>query len=176
MYHVNHWFRTLQKFGFVLTAPAFLTVMMTFGAVYGEAGSATAARQAEVATRGAQVMPFDLDQTMHVFQSLDNGGLQAVTAKDAENHEQIALIQAHLKAEAEKFQRGDFSDPARIHGEEMPGLAALQTGAGRIAVQYTPLPNGGQIRYTTTDAALVQAIHQWFTAQRADHGRHAAGH
>jgi hypothetical protein len=121
-------------------------------------------------------MPFDLEQTLHVFQALDNGGLQAVTAQDPANHAQIALIQAHLKAEAAQFQRGDFSDPATLHGQDMPGLAALQAGAGRVDVHYTPLPNGGPMRYTTTDAALVQAIHQWFTAQRADHGRHASGH
>jgi hypothetical protein len=176
MSHAYCCFRTLQKSGCVLTASLFLTVLTTFGAVYGADGAATAARQAEVATRGAQVMPFDLEQTMHVFQSLEDGGLQAVTAKDPANREQIALIQAHLKAEADKFRRGDFSDPATIHGQDMPGLAALQAGAGQIDVHYTPLPDGGQIRYTTTEPALVHAIHQWFTAQRADHGRHASGH
>jgi hypothetical protein len=121
-------------------------------------------------------MPFDLDQTMHVFQSLDDGGLQTVRAKDPANREQIALIQAHLKEEAEKFQRGDFSDPAKIHGEGMPGLAELRAGAGQIEIQYTPLPDGAQIRYTATDPALVMSIHHWFMAQRADHGRHASGH
>jgi hypothetical protein len=133
-------------------------------------------RQEEVATRGAQVMPFDLEQTMHVFQPLEDGGLQAVTAKDPSNSAQIALIQAHLTEEAEKFRRGDFSDPARIHGEDMPGLAALQAGAQHIAVQYTPLPNGAQIRYATTDPALLAALHQWFRAQLSDHGHHAVGH
>ena len=47
------------------------------------------ARQAHVAALGRQVMPFDLEQTTHVFQKMDDGGLQRVTAKDAENHEQI---------------------------------------------------------------------------------------
>ncbi len=121
-------------------------------------------------------MPFDLEQTMHHFQSLDDGGLQTVMAKDPGNQEQIALIQAHLQEEAAKFERGDFSDPAKIHGEDMPGLAKLKAGAGQIDIQYLPLPDGAQIRYTTTDAALVIAIHHWFMAQRADHGRHATGH
>jgi hypothetical protein len=113
---------------------------------------------------------------MHVFQSLEDGGLQTVSAKDPADREQIALIQAHLKEEADKFQQGNFSDPAKIHGEEMPGLAALRTGAGHINIQYTPLPHGAQLRYTTDDAALVRAIHAWFMAQRADHGHHASGH
>jgi hypothetical protein len=121
-------------------------------------------------------MPFDLEQTTHVFQPLDGGGLQTVTAKDPSNRQQIALIQAHLQEEAEKFRRGDFSDPAKIHGEDMPGLAALRAGAGHIGVQYITLPNGAQIRYTTTEPTLIMAIHHWFMAQLADHGRHASGH
>ena len=133
-------------------------------------------RQEEVATRGAQVMPFDLEQTIHVFQPLEDGGLQTVTAKDPSNSAQIALIQTHLKEEAEKFRQGDFSDPAKIHGEDMPGLAALKAGARQIEMQYTPLPNGAQIQYTTQDPALIMALHQWFTAQLSDHGHHAVGH
>jgi hypothetical protein len=168
--------RDRHKATLFLAASACLTVMSMVGAVSGMEGSTSAARQAEVATRGAQVMPFDLEQTTHVFQSLNDGGLQTVRAKDPANREQIALIQAHLKAEAEKFQRGDFSDPAKIHGEDMPGLAELKAGARQIDVQYLPLPDGAQIRYTTKDPPLVMAIHHWFMAQRADHGAHASDH
>jgi uncharacterized glyoxalase superfamily metalloenzyme YdcJ len=160
----------------LLTISMGLALMAIFATASGTEGSSTTARQAEVATRGAQVMPFDLEQTEHIFQSLDDGGLQTVTATDPKNYEQIALIQAHLKEEAEKFQRGDFSDPAQIHGEEMPGLAELKAGAAQIRIQYLPLPDGAQIRYIAQDPALVMAIHHWFMAQRADHGRHAGGH
>jgi len=132
--------------------------------------------QEEVAARGAQVMPFDLEQTLHIFEKLDDGGLQRVVVKDPSNKEQISLIQAHLKEESEKFRRGDFSDPARIHGQDMPGLAELRSGAGEIEVVYTALPDGAQIRYTTEDQALVMAIHHWFDAPLSDHGRHASGH
>jgi hypothetical protein len=96
--------------------------------------------------------------------------------KDPSNKKQIALIQAHLKEESEKFRKGDFSDPAKIHGEDMPGLAELKTGAGRIDVRYTSLPDGAQIRYTAKDKKLVMALHQWFTAQLSDHGHHASEH
>jgi hypothetical protein len=168
--------RNLPTTTLLLAVSACLTLMVLSGTASGTEGSSTAARQAEVATRGAQVMPFDLEQTMHHFQSLDNGGLQTVTAKDPGNQEQIALIQAHLKEEAEKFHRGDFSDPAKIHGENMPGLVELKAKAGQIEIQYLPLPDGAQIRYTAEDPALVMAIHHWFMAQRADHRSHATGH
>jgi hypothetical protein len=133
-------------------------------------------RQGEVAARGAKVMPFDLEQTTHVFQKLDDGGLQKVVVKDPSNKKQIALIQSHLKEESERFRKGDFSDPAKIHGEDMPGLAQLKAGAAKIDIRYTSLPDGAQIRYTTKDPMLVTALHQWFSAQLSDHGHHASGH
>ena len=133
-------------------------------------------RQEEVAKRGAQVMPFDLEQTSHVFQKLDDGGLQKVVVKDPSNKKQIALIQSHLKEESENFRKGDFSDPAKIHGEDMSGLAELKAGTGRIDVRYTALSDGAQIRYTTKDAKLITALHRWFDAQLSDHGHHATHH
>ncbi|MGE3541132.1 MAG: aspartate carbamoyltransferase [Candidatus Tectimicrobiota bacterium] len=155
---------------------ALLAVSAVFSVVPSVGGGASPKRQEEIATKGAQVMPFDLDQTMHHFQPLEDGGLQMVTVKDPANSPQVALIQAHLQEEADKFRRGDFSDPATIHGANMPGLATLQAGAQRIDIQYTALPNGAQIRYTTKDAALIMALHQWFAAQLADHGHHAVHH
>src|SRR5215475_11560080 len=156
--------------------PIIVTIAFTVIAMLDLLGSiglcASPSRQEEVATKGAKIMPFDLEQTIHHFQPLENGGLQTVTVKDPANSTQITLIQAHLKEEAEKFHRGDFSEPAKIHGENMPGLAALQTGAQYIDVQYTALPNGAQIRYSSKDPTLVMVLHQWFAAQRADHGHH----
>jgi hypothetical protein len=133
-------------------------------------------RQKEVAVKGAKVMPFDLEQTTHVFQKLDDGGLQKVVVKDPSNKKQIALIQSHLKEESEKFRKGDFSDPAKIHGEDMPGLAQLKAGAAKIDVRYSALPDGAQIRYQAKDPKLVTALHQWFSAQLSDHGAHATHH
>ena len=132
--------------------------------------------QEEVAKRGAQVMPFDLEQTTHVFQALEDGGLQKVVVKNPSNQKQIALIQSHLKEESERFRKGDFSDPAKIHGDNMPGLAQLKAGAKEINVRYTALPDGAEIRYQANDPKLVMAIHQWFSAQVSDHGHHAMGH
>jgi hypothetical protein len=121
-------------------------------------------------------MPFDLEQMTHVFQRLEDGGRQMVTVKDLLTAPQIALIQTHLQHEADKFRQGDFADPVRIHGDDMPGLAELKAGFAQIDIRYTDLPNGGEIRYSTTNSALVAALHQWFAAQVSDHGRHAVDH
>lgn len=135
---------------------------------------ATDERQADVAVRGAEVMPFDLERSTHVFAPTDDGGLQTVRSDDGDE-EQIQLIRDHLREEAGRFARGDFHDPAMIHGSEMPGLHTLVMGADRMTVEYQPVEGGGEIRYTSSDEDIVAAIHEWFAAQRSDHGAHAQG-
>ena len=99
----------------------------------------------EVAKRGTHVMPFDLEKTTHVFSKI-----------------------------SEDFKRGDFSKPERIHGEGMPGLAALKSAKpGQIRIEYSVLPDGAQIAYSTKSPHLIDAIHYWFDAQLRDHARHA---
>ena len=79
---------------------------------------------------------------------------------------------------SEKFEQGDFSKPAHIHGEDMPGLAELKTAnPSQIKIEYTSLPDGAQINYSTKLPQFIKAIHQWFDAQLSDHARHAVpGH
>ncbi len=135
---------------------------------------AAADRQAEVAERGAEVMPFDLERTTHIFEKLADGGRQQVVSDDKDSA-QVQLIRAHLAEEAARFSEGDFHDPSMIHGEDMAGLHELVMGAGEISIVYSDLDDGGQILFTTEDAALVAALHAWFDQQVADHGAHAQG-
>ena len=128
----------------------------------------------EVAQRGAHVMPFNLEQTTHVFSKTKKGGVQQVIAKDSSNIEQIKFIREHLSKISQEFMQGDFSDPAKIHGEAMPGLSELRAAQpGQIKIVYKELPNGAEIDYSTDNAKLIKAIHKWFDAQLTDHSRHA---
>jgi hypothetical protein len=135
--------------------------------------AASTDRQAQVAERGAAVMPFNLERTTHRFAKTDTGGVQTVLADDPTDTTQIGLIQQHLRSEATRFRSGDFTDPVRIHGADMPGLAALANSAGKVAVDDADTADGARIIYTTTDPALVTALHAWFDAQVSDHGTHA---
>ena len=150
------------------------SVMLLVAAPVQANAQASDARLDEVQRRGAQVMPFDLEQTTHVFKKTKHGGLQEVIVKESSNTEQIERIRAHLSKISRQFANGDFSDPAKVHGAEMPGLAQLSDAKpGRIKVEYERLANGARIRYTTNDPALIKALHQWFDAQLRDHARHA---
>lgn len=164
---------TIHRTALLVMVTAALTVIATLGVIYGIGALQLHNRQAEVATRSAQVMPFDLEQTTHIFEPLADGGIQQVIIKDPATIGQVDLIRTHLQEEAGKFTSGDFSDPTTIHGHEMPGLVELRAGASRITVAYAALPNGAQIRYTTDDPALITALHRWFQAQVSDHGHHA---
>ena len=130
--------------------------------------------QEHVHEHGHEVMPFDLARTVHVFRMTEDGGTQrVVTTTDTPEPDQVALIQQHLRLEAEQFQKGRFTDPAHLHGPTMPGLQELQTGASHIEITFRPLPNGAEIRFRTRDPHLVTAVHRWFGAQLSEHGAQA---
>lgn len=121
-------------------------------------------------------MPFDLDKTVHVFKRTKEGGVQQVRAKDPEDTGQIRLIRQHLRDEAQRFATGDFTDPATLHGQDMPGLQVLERSAGVLQVDYRDLSDGAEIGYKTRDPEVLEAIHQWFAAQLHDHGADATNH
>lgn len=130
-------------------------------------------RQEHVHQMGHKVMPFNLNMTTHIFTMTETGGIQRVIAKDPTDAQQILLIQQHLQYEAERFQKGDYSDPATLHGEDMPGLKELAAGSALVTVTYASTPVGAEITFMTRDLHLLTAIHQWFGAQLSEHGADA---
>jgi hypothetical protein len=152
---------------------AAVAAALAFGGSEQDPGDRQTDRQKVVAQRGQTVMPFDLEQTTHRFTPTATGGTQDVVADQRGDAEQVDLIRAHLRKEAQAFSRGDFSDPARIHGADMPGLAELQEGYDRFEVRYDERADGATLTYATEDSALVDALHSWFEAQLGDHGAHA---
>ena len=150
-----------------------LIVMAGLGAA-AESFAADAERQAEVAQRGAEVMPFSLKATTHIFTKSDDGGSQRVVAKSPSDSHQTQLIREHLREIQTRFQRGDFSGPARTHGADMPGLAQLRAAKpGQISITYKDIKGGGELTYRSDDPKLVSSLHTWFDAQLSDHGADA---
>jgi hypothetical protein len=130
-------------------------------------------QQEHVHRMSHNVMPFDMSKTLHVFKMTEAGGVMRVIARDPGESDQVALIRRHLKHEADKFQHGDYSDPAMLHGKDMPGLKELQAGASGITISYSEIPAGAEIRFETKDLHLLTAIHRWFGAQLSEHGADA---
>ena len=158
-----------------ITALLAAAALVGGGAIVGVAVSGgDPSRQEVVAERGAEVMPFSLDATTHVFDASVQGGTQRVVAKKPDDTREIRLVREHLREEADAFSRGDFADPAAIHGDDMSGLDALQAGYQNIDVRYRNLPDGAEIAYETDNPNLAAAVRAWFDAQLSDHAGDAA--
>jgi hypothetical protein len=155
---------------------AVLAIAATAGAGYavGVRHRPSGAEQT-MAARAAQVMPFDLDATTHTFTNDATGGVEQILAKDPGDQRNIRLIRQHLRKEAGQFARGDYRDPATIHGSAMPGLQELRAGAERVRVRYEQVPSGARITYSSSDPVLVAALHAWFDAQNSDHAMPGMG-
>lgn len=155
----------------LLIALSFFTAVPSFARLVQQADSA---RQAEVAKRGSDVMPFSLAATTHFFTKTKDGGIQRVTARNTKDSAQTKLVREHLRDIQARFLKGDFSGPSHIHGEEMPGLAKLKAAkSGQIMIAYRDVKGGAELTYQTADTKLVEGLHNWFDAQVADHGTDA---
>ena len=156
---------------------AMLTVVLLTAPSYA-LEKASESRQQEIERRGAQVMPFSMERTLHIFTKTENGGIQQVVVKDPSDARQITLIREHLSKISKEFAQGNFSDPASIHGKDMPGLPELEKARpGQLKIEYKEIPTGGQIAYSSVNPEMIDAIHRWFDAQLADHAGHAvSGH
>lgn len=127
-------------------------------------------RQSMIHDRGSMVMPFNLSTTTHVFNKTDTGGVQRITVDKDGSDEDVSRIRSHLQSITEEFDKGNFSDPATLHGNQMPGLQTLQERHERLNVTYSEIDEGAKVAYRTQDTVVVNALHDWFDAQLRDHG------
>jgi hypothetical protein len=132
--------------------------------------SAFAAMQA----RGRAVMGVDQYTSTHVFEDRPDGGRIVLERDDSADTAAIAAIRRHMRDIAAAFGAGDFTMPFRVHGEPVPGAAAL--AERRAVIRYTVVdrPRGAELRIETRDPAAVAAVHRFLAYQRTAH--HAQGH
>jgi hypothetical protein len=157
-----------------IAAIVLLAVATNLHAQAQDPSNADAQRQAEVAGHGKDVMPFSLAVTTHSFTWTAGGGIQQVVAKNPEDATLVQLIRQHLQDIQQRFLKGDFSGPAHVHGQDMPGLADLKAAKpGQIAINYKDIEGGAQLAFKTSDPALITVLHKWFDAQLSDHGKDA---
>jgi hypothetical protein len=136
---------------------------------------------ASMQERGEQAMGVDQSTSTHVFDALPDGG-RIELQRDVNDPAGVARIREHLQHIAHTFTVGDFSTPAFVHLQEVPGTAVLAAKREVIRYTYRELPRGGELRIVTQDAQALQAIHEFMSFQRQHHragGRthkHPGGH
>ncbi len=148
---------------------AILAIIVAIPVVVGAQKAQQQSQQGAVTSHGAQVMPFDQKTSMHMFTPTSSGGSVEVMVHNNDAN-QIALVRSHLRSEADRFSKGNYADPAYIHGTNMPGLTALEANPQSVKVTYEDTDTGGVITLTATDLKMIDAIHQWLAAQQKDHG------
>jgi hypothetical protein len=142
------------------------------GGGHGDAGHADTAF-ASLQGRGAAAMGVDQYTSSHVFEDLPDGG-RIVLQRDSADAAGADTIRAHMRRIAAAFARGDFTIPGFVHAQEVPGTRLMAAGAERISYTADTLPRGAQVRITTSDTALVRAVHAFLDFQRREH--HAGAH
>ena len=130
-------------------------------------------RQHMIHSKSPMVMPFDMDKTTHYFIKNENGGILSIKVKDEEDTSQIDSIRSHLMKEQRLFLEADFRDPQLLHGADMPGLKVLSESPGKFDVDYSEIPRGAKLVFTSKDSTVINAVHKWFDAQLRDHGKDA---
>ncbi len=105
---------------------------------------------------------YDPGTMTRTFEATDAGGVETVVARSGQDQPTVNRARDYLRQEVAQFRQGHYADPARQHGMEMPGSAALEAGYSQVQASYSDLPDGGQVTYSATDQSLVQALHAWF--------------
>ena len=119
--------------------------------------------------RGAHVMGFDQDKTVHHFRLHADGGAVDIAVRDGADTVNRDAIRSHLPHIAQMFGDGNFDAPMLIHQTEVPGTDRMAALKSRIRFVYVETPRGGRLDIFTTDADALAAVHAFLRFQIADH-------
>ena len=122
--------------------------------------------------RGRKAMGVDQYTSTHHFDALPDGG-RIELQRDVDDSAGIAGIRAHMREIARAFKSGDFSTPAMVHMQEVPGAKVMAARRALITYEARDLPRGAELYIRTSDPAARRAIHEFMAFQRGEH--HATG-
>lgn len=111
--------------------------------------------------RAAEVMNLDAALLTYQVAPNDRGGSVTVEVNSDFEFEEIGKLHKYLREQQARFREGDFGAERRIHGDDTPGLDALERGHDRLMVSYVDLPTGGTLTFRSDDPELVAAVHEW---------------
>ena len=118
--------------------------------------------------RGRMVMGVDQYSSTHRFEALEDGG-RIELVRNPDDSAGVAVIRDHLRGIASAFGSGDFSAPAAVHLQQVPGAGVMAARREAIRYTYRDLPRGGEVRMVTHDPAALAAIHEVLAFQQREH-------
>jgi hypothetical protein len=127
-------------------------------------------RQQGVHDRGAHVMGFDQDKTVHHFRLHPDGGSIDIAVTDGGDAANRDAIRSHLPHIAQRFGDGNFEAPMLIHATGVPGTKRMAELKSRLRYIYVETAGGGRLDVFTTDADALAAVHEFMRFQIRDHG------
>jgi hypothetical protein len=131
--------------------------------------------QADVNSRGDQVMGFDHNKTTHHFRLISDGGSIEVEANDPKDTSSRDQIRQHLSHITQMFADGDFTSPMLIHSQTPPGVTVMKRLKANIKYRFENTERGGRIRITTGNLEALSAVYDFLTFQIKDHGTGDSG-
>jgi hypothetical protein len=127
---------------------------------------------AAMQSRGKKAMGVDQYTSTHKFDSFPDGGRIELQVNQ-DDSAGVAAIRAHIRDIASAFKSGDFSTPAFVHMQSVPGTKKMAELRSKITYTAHDLPRGAELHITTTDKNALTAIHEFMAFQRDEH--HAEG-
>ena len=120
--------------------------------------------------RGAAVMGFDRERTVHHFLLFNDGGAIDISVKDLSDTKNRDAIRSHLPHIAMMFGQGNFEAPMLVHDtKNVPGIRTMAARKETIAYRYVETENGGRVNIVTTDREALAAVHAFLKYQIAEH-------
>jgi hypothetical protein len=139
-------------------------------AVIATAATAASQHQHSAANeRGAKVMGFDQQKTVHHFHLYTDGGAIDVGVRDPADRTNLDAIRSHLPHIAAMFGQGNFEAPMLVHETNVPGTLDMARLKERITFIYRMTPKGGRVDITTEDREALAAVHAFLRFQIDDH-------
>ncbi len=141
---------------------------MAGGTMAGMTHDTSAAPFATLQARGKQAMGVDQYTSTHHFDDMADGG-RIELQRDVDDPVGVVQIRAHLQEIASAFKGGDFTTPAFVHMQSVPGANIMASKRAMITYTFSALPRGGQLLIVSKDPSAIAAIHEFLAFQRMDH-------
>lgn len=125
--------------------------------------------QQDLKDRGAHVMGFDQDKTVHHFRLHADGGSIDIAVKDHHDDANRDAIRSHLPHIAQMFGDGNFEAPMLIHATDVPGTKQMADLKNRLRFVYVETSEGGRVDIFSNDPAAIAAVHEFMRFQIRDH-------